>query len=168
MSNDKAAATYGTGQIVHWPVGMTRTACGKDQEGGLPVTLTNRKVQVTCEGCRMALEVVFGPRFGAGPGDNETTGEHVWNKLQDDLYADFEPTRDVPETVSHSEHTEFKRAGTATGRFSGVGPHFEELDRPLSVPKRGWTPTPGELGLACGIVGLIVLLFVFVVIFYRW
>lgn len=33
-------------------------------------------------------------------------------------------------------------------------------------PVRGWTPTPGELGLALGIIALIVFLFVFAVIFY--
>lgn len=38
--------------------------------------------------------------------------------------------------------------------------------RPLTF-KRTWVPTPAELGMACGIVALIIFIFCFVVIFYR-
>lgn len=65
------------------------------------------------------------------PADEETTGEHVFHKLGDDLYQDW----DVPPA------------------------HMR--------PRRGWTPTPGELLLALSIVALIVGLFVFFVFFYR-
>lgn len=64
----------------------------------------------------------------------------------------------VPETTG--EHVQAKLADDL----------YQDWDaddgRPLPF-KRTWVPTPGELGLALGIVALIVFLFVFVVIFYR-
>jgi hypothetical protein len=60
----------------------------------------------------------------------ETTGEHIFHKLGDDLYQDWADDEPLPK-VDH------------------------------------WTPTPGELGLALGIIGLIIVIFVFVVLFYR-
>lgn len=63
----------------------------------------------------------------------ETTGEHIFHKLGDDLYQDWADNH----------------APGHTG------------------PRRGWTPTTGELGLALGIMAFIVVLFVFFVFFYR-
>lgn len=58
----------------------------------------------------------------------ETTGEHIFHKLGDDLYQDWD---DRAPKIDH------------------------------------WTPTVGQIGLALGIIALIILIFVFVVIFYR-
>lgn len=58
----------------------------------------------------------------------ETTGEHIFHKLGDDLYQDWDNREPK---VDH------------------------------------WTPTVGQLGLSLGIIALIILIFVFVVIFYR-
>lgn len=156
MSNDKVAATFGPGQIVHWPVGLTKTACGLEREGdvllrdGLPINLASRKIQVTCEQCSAALQIVFAQQYSSGsarladtrideataqemvanfaqqyphllPGES-STGEHVWGKLQDDPYT---PT------------------------------------------PRSWMPTKSELALAMGIVAFIILLFAFVASSYR-
>jgi len=66
--------------------------------------------------------------YSISPVDQETTGEHFFHKLGDDLYQDWADDDE---------------------------------------PKRGWTPTPGELGLALGIMAFIILLFVFFVLFYR-
>lgn len=65
--------------------------------------------------------------------EHETTGEHVFHKLGDDLYQDWADNH-------------------APGHMG---------------PRRGWTPTTGELGLALGIMAFIVVLFVFFVFFYR-
>lgn len=67
------------------------------------------------------------------PDPFETTGEHVFHKLSDDLYQDW--ADDAP------QHRKPK------------------VDH--------WTPTVGELGLSLGIMAFIVLIFVFLVFFYR-
>lgn len=63
--------------------------------------------------------------------DRETTGEHIFHKLGDDLYQDWDDRESLPK----ADH---------------------------------WTPTVGQLGLSLGIIAMIILIFVFVVIFYRW
>jgi hypothetical protein len=86
----------------------------------------------------------------------ETTGEHIHHKLADDLYQDFVDPRDVPE--HHHELPEMTDAQVE---------RLYEL-----ITHRGPGPskmlTPAEITMALKIVGSIVLLFVFVVIFYRW
>lgn len=60
----------------------------------------------------------------------ETTGEHIFHKLGDDLYQDWDDREPLPK-VDH------------------------------------WTPTVGQIGLSLGIIAMIILIFVFVVLFYR-
>jgi hypothetical protein len=87
-------------------------------------------------------------------GWTETTGEHIQHKLADDLYQDFVSPKDVPE--HHHALPELSDAQ--------VDRLYEELSH--RGPKRDWTPTPGEIGLAMGIIVFIIVLFLFIVFAY--
>lgn len=70
--------------------------------------------------------------------ETQPTGERTWTKLtEDDLYQDF---KDLPWRPNQIEYA--------------------------NPPKRGWTPTKGELGIAMGIVLFIIVIFCFIVVAY--
>lgn len=98
----------------------------------------------------------FADRYSPSGPVLPTTGEHIHHKLADDLYQDFISPRDVPE--HHHELPEMSDA------------QVERLYEMVTHrgPGRSKMLTPTEITMALKIVGSIVLLFVFVVIFYRW
>jgi hypothetical protein len=84
----------------------------------------------------------------------ETTGEHIQHKLADDLYQDFVSPKDDP-----GHHHALPELTDAQ-----VDRLYEAISH--RGPKRDWTPTPGEIGLAMGIIVFIIVLFLFIVFAY--
>lgn len=146
MSNDKSAATWHgvtPEQIAEYAEKDARSWEAAQKLMAESLRATPEQVQELADSCR----ALFQP---------ETTGEHIHHKLADDLYQDFIDPRDVPE--HHHELPEMSDA------------QVERLYEMVTHrgPGRSKMLTPTEITMALKIVGSIVLLFVFVVIFYRW
>lgn len=148
MSNDKSSAAS---HPEDWRTAQQRFEDAMAQVRSV-VRATPEEVALMEQGIReLYVATDARTRYAA-----ETTGEHIHHKLADDLYQDFVDPRDVPE--HHHELPEMSDA------------QVERLYE--MVTHRGPGPskmlTPAEITMALKIVGSIVLLFVFVVIFYRW
>lgn len=96
--------------------------------------------------------------------DRETTGEHIFHKLGDDLYQDWDGSKNPAFPLTAGQAADWA-SRDPEGYFAAVRADAEARMRPKVDH---WTPTVGQLGLALGIIMTIILIFVFVVIFYRW
>lgn len=98
----------------------------------------------------------------------EATGEHIFHKLGDDLYQDWDDSKNPKFPLTAGQAADWA-ARDPEGYFAAVRADAEERAAAHLKPKVDhWTPTVGQIGLSLGIIAMIILIFVFVVIFYRW
>jgi hypothetical protein len=144
MSNDKSAATWHgvtPEQIAEYAEKDARSWEAAQKSMAEALRATPEQVQELADSCR----ALFQP---------ETTGEHIQHKLADDLYQDFVSPKDDP-----GHHHALPELTDAQ-----VDRLYEAISH--RGPKRDWTPTPGEIGLAMGIIVFIIVLFLFIVFAY--
>lgn len=106
----------------------------------------------------------------------ETTGEHTKAKLTDNPYRHAVDPKDVPPApMPDTKHRVFyePHVDSDEGLVSMPLPNLtdEQVDQLYEAvthraPKRGWTPTTGELAFAMGIVVFIIVLFLFIAFAY--
>lgn len=141
-----------SGEVWHLRIGEGRTACGAVGHSELYASELD---DVTCGACFQAVA-------------RETTGEHFFHKLGDDLYQDWADP-EFPLTAGQAADWASRDPESyfAAVRADAEARAAEHMDAKHRAMMPAWGPTPGELGVALGIMAFIILLFVFFVLFYR-